>query len=438
MKPTRMLRSRSTHGFRIMKNWKRVETASGISTNKLLAYWLLGISLATISYIHERQTDFLIGILILLSFPNLIKSLIYLNKSELKYYIALIILALWSILPLSFNIEGQIIAGLYFLRAICIYLAIRFWISNHLEFYYFIKICITSVSLIVVIGLIELLLYLTFSYNPTTFYHSSYGLRFVGFSNNPNYFAHWLVILLGINIGYYLLPNNIFLNSKKFLLISLMLLSIGCLLTLSRGAWISMILMYLIVASRPIYEIIRFIKIKNRSVITTILVSTIVLSSVTYIAANPSSLERFFELIHGSGANRYEIWSISFDTYKNLPLQLQLFGVGGHQHPYYTFLDHYPHNNYILFLIEYGFLGLSFFLLCLLSIITYYFNSNPKESNLLLIYGFIGTLVFALSNDTFFTVHFWTLIALIFHSAAIRRKREAVPRISVHPERLSG
>jgi len=384
-----------------------------------IAFYLLAVSLGTVSWVNIRQTDVLIVLLLLFRIRSAVSHALSLTISEKLYLLLLCIMAAWSLNPSGYEIREQLIASLYFIRGALVYLVLRTWITNYQDLCYFLRTCAKVAAVIVGFGILELVLKYTIGYSPRTFYGSASGTaRFTGLAGNPNYFAHWLVILLGCTLMFPSMtcPDG---GKRGHMMTVLFLLICGCVLTMSRGAWVASGVSYTAFLLKVLYSLVKTGRV-HRSALTVLIFTTVgLLLSIVFITSDKYAMTRVNDALHGTGAHRYEAWELSLEAYSDFSPMCKIFGVGGQQHVYYVPFTYWPHNNYILWLMEYGVAGLIVFGLLLWIVVT----ARPRTSMgpPMLAFGLLGALTFAVSNDTLITTHFWVIVGLLLLESVIAR-----------------
>ena len=187
---------------------------------------------------------------------------------------------------------------------------------------------------------------------------------------NPNYIAFWVAMVA--LLGFSLYEKKII--SRKYFVFSFTILFIFILATLSRSVIISL------VAAILVSNFIGSIKFKSN----TILISknlVIALMSFLLIFLFLLIVTRYFDFAFAmrlfnfdefdnacvNDCGRNTIWTFLLESFYDAPLLLQLFGLSLHG---LIILDNpfpiYPHNNYILLLLNFGFLGLVGFVVWLI------------------------------------------------------------------------
>lgn len=191
---------------------------------------------------------------------------------------------------------------------------------------------------------------LTPSFAKSTGYVTTDGkaqYRIAAFISHPVYFGSFMSILIPIVIG-------IFLKKKQFRFLPIILLSILVLLeTLSRSAWINLIIILLLFyfyqknhpISLPQIKVSKAIIYSLTSLVALLLIITIIPSLITRFNSIPNLLSDQF----GSLYSRLNLARASIKITANYPL----FGVGLNG---FTFQNQSapPHNTFLIFFSELG------------------------------------------------------------------------------------
>lgn len=252
--------------------------------------------------------------------------------------------------------------------------------------------------------------------------------RIQAFSVEPLYFANFLLIPIGLGVAYFFGKVKLVI-SRRVLIPLLILLLVNFVLTVSRGAYIGLIvaLIFLFVCFfRRLFT--------WRNILTGILTIFIVgygvifaLSKGDYVATNEfvgHVLLRDFN-VGESIQGRLQTFRSALDMYRTSPV----FGVGlGNFGPNVSGKPYTPppggwpivNNQYIETLAETGVVGLSTFILVLLFLIIRSFiawrkTQDPflKSTMIGLLAAFIGVLVQYASFSTLYIIHIWVLIGLM-------------------------
>lgn len=387
------------------------------------AFILLSVALATPAFLYGSQIDTVLVLLGLVFIARIRHTLKTFQSADVFFVAALALFAVWSVLPSAPDFHSQLIGGLQFLRAILVYLLFRSLIVGQESFWRFVGIASVSAAAIVVLSLGELGLAQATDHEPLTFS----GSRLTGPAANPNYFAHWLVILLGLNAGrliwLYRPPEGGTTRSLRTQTRIFLVLTVGCVLTLSRGAWVAtglILLITLVLLARPV---LRGGTAYTQQVKTFGVLLFLAVGVVSSVVLNPSWLTRGITLFTSTDV-RYEVWPAALTWFSQASLSQQLLGVGAWQFEYYIpgIEISNAHNGYLSILVSYGLLGLGIFLGIILRVsATLYRRADPVRVSSL---GLVGALVFAVSNDTLVVVHYWTLMALLL-AGALSRARPA-------------
>lgn len=216
-----------------------------------------------------------------------------------------------------------------------------------------------------------------------------------------NGFAAFLGVLVSVTMGF--LGQVRKLWQKSFLFLIFLLISANIILTLSRGAWIAL----LIVCS---FLIIFYKSKENRLFFLLFLgIFTCLIFSI------PMVRERFLTIIKSGGdADRFRIWKAAFMMFKESPL----LGKGLGSFTYYSsrymnIVPQYAHNCYLQIMAETGLLGLVSFIWFLSAIISRGYKKLKKNSDSLYFGLFFGFLVFL--THSFFDTQLYTIkLSILF------------------------
>ncbi|GHG68032.1 polysaccharide polymerase [Alishewanella longhuensis] len=235
--------------------------------------------------------------------------------------------------------------------------------------------------------------------------------RLIGVVQDPNIFIYYASIF----IFYFGLKKQ-----KAFLdILCLVLLALCCLLTVSRGGLLALILVFSLVfinsffrfLLRPKFTLSFFAGLL--SLIVFIYIAVLFLSSVDDVI---SIIERRLSSA-ASGSGRFEIWINGLSLWQQSPL----FGIGWHNFLYYNsnffMRDNYAHNTFLEVLVETGIVGFTIYFLFFLSFfysILKVINSDSRKIYLLFTFVamvlMLNNLSLIISEATFF------LMAVVYMS----------------------
>jgi O-antigen ligase len=241
------------------------------------------------------------------------------------------------------------------------------------------------------------------------------SVRVYSVFSNPNVLGQYLVLIVPITIGMFFIRKD---KLEKVVYSGMSLVMLICLiLTLSRGAWLGMMVALAI-----------FVFLKDKRLI--ILGATLLLTLPFVL---PSSVINRFTSIgnlkESSSAYRYSVWIGSIDIIKDFWIAGIGIGTKAFEfiYPGYavvgaTYALH-SHNFYLQIIIETGILGFAVFLIMLL---TFYKNmfSTARESDdntlstlaIALISGMSGYLFYGIFDNSWYdfrmVLMFWIITAL--------------------------
>lgn len=254
------------------------------------------------------------------------------------------------------------------------------------------------------IGIIQLLnqhplgryIELTPSFTQDIFYTTTDGAtqyRASGFVSHPVYFGTLLCMLLPISIAYYLNSLSQKNKLKKYLTLSIIIVSLVTTLgTLSRSTWINLFIIFLLFYPKLIKNKIKPSKLFLIGSLLLITMSPLLLTRI-------DSIKTLFSTPGSNGSYRLKTIYQSLLATKNHPL----FGIGINQFPSYVLNNFYEpfgspapvHNTFFLFLSELGIpAGITFILFCIHIIKSKYHQvkKNPIAFSIL-----IGVITFIIS-----------------------------------------
>lgn len=227
------------------------------------------------------------------------------------------------------------------------------------------------------------------------------NLAVSGAFQHYNDFAAFLGVLVFIVIGFLGYVRKLWQKALLFLIF--LLISVNVVLTLSRGAWISLLIVYLF--------LIIFIKNKKNK----LLFGLFLASFIGVIFSFPSLKERFLLIAKDGGdADRFKVWKVALTMFSESPL----FGKGlglfmSHFSKYINISIQYAHNCYLQILAETGLLGFVSFVWFLGEIIFRGYKKLREKPDSLLFGLFFGLMVF-LIHSFFDTQLFSVRLSLLF------------------------
>ncbi|MFH1772620.1 MAG: O-antigen ligase family protein [Candidatus Omnitrophota bacterium] len=236
------------------------------------------------------------------------------------------------------------------------------------------------------------------------------GFTAIGASlKNYNDFASFLTVSFFINCGFIIFFKKAWQKTPFFLLAILILSNLY--LTFSRGAWLSFIvvclLMFAVLSDR-----------KNKNIFIIFL-----LVFIFGIFSFPTLTERFLLIVKSGGdADRLRLWKAALLMFKDSPFLGKGLGTFMHYITEYEkgMLPQYTHNCYLQILAETGLAGFACFLLFLGKIILTGYRQLIKERNsvysglfaallVFLIHSFFDTQLFSLK----LSILFWILLSFV-------------------------
>ena len=221
-----------------------------------------------------------------------------------------------------------------------------------------------------------------------------------------NDFAAFLGVLVFIVIGFLGYVKKLWQKVPLFLMF--LLTSVNVILTLSRGAWISLLGVCLFLTI--------FIKDKKNK----LLFILFIVSFIGIIFSFPLLRERFIFIVKDGGdTDRFRVWRIALAMFQRSPLLGQ--GIGTFMGRFFEFNSlffprlfiQYAHNCYIQILAETGLLGFVSFMWFLGEIIFRGYKKLRKKSDSLFFGLFFGLCVF-LIHSFFDTQLFSVRLSLLF------------------------
>jgi len=228
-------------------------------------------------------------------------------------------------------------------------------------------------------------------------------LAITGSFHHYNGFASFLGVLIFITIGFLGQVKKFWQKTPLFLI--LLLISANVILTLSRGAWLSLFIASLFLA----------IFINNRR--TKVFLLLFLISFTWIILSIPLLRERLFTVVKSGGdANRFKVWKMALKISMDSPLLGK--GLGSFTKLVSSYgggiiMPQYAHNCYLQLLAETGLLGLVSFMWFLGIIISKGFRELKERFTSLFFGLFFGFLVF-LTHSFFDTQLFTVRLSILF------------------------
>lgn len=213
---------------------------------------------------------------------------------------------------------------------------------------------------------------------------------------DANYFSCFIGISMLITI--FLLKSH---KKRLFYYISLLIQSICLMALISRGAILAFCLAALFYFRKQLlsFKIVGY---------------AIALSLIIWVFYQSGLLEgvllRFASEDMATGSGRDHIWEVGLTTFLSKDPMIILFGAGEGQAinmAYFSFAHWSPHNNYLEILFNYGFVGLSLFLIFLASL---FLSGKNKEKRTILLFILINCMTIVPFT---FVTPLWIVIALL-------------------------
>jgi O-antigen ligase len=244
---------------------------------------------------------------------------------------------------------------------------------------------------------------------------SNVSVRVYSVFNNPNVLGQYLVLIVPITVGLFFIRKD---KLEKVVYAGMSLAMIICLLlTLSRGAWLGMMVALAI-----------FVFLKDKRLIV---LGAIMLLILPFVLP-PSVISRFASignLKESSSAYRYVVWLGSIEVIKDFWIAGIGIGTKAFEfiYPGYAMVGAkyalHSHNFYLQILIETGVLGFVVFLIMLLTFYKTIFSTIRKsEDNTLstlsisFILGMSGYLFYGIFDNSWYdfrmVLMFWIIAAL--------------------------
>ena len=283
-----------------------------------------------------------------------------------------------------------------------------------------------------------------------------FGGRLESSLGQPNFFAHFLAIVLPISI-YGLFTTK--KRSSTALLLIIVILELYCLLlTYSRAAWLAIIITSV---SYALFALIRLrikkAKAKPKPLRHGLLI-IFALIAFLFISfySNSYYLVRFkstFDTNSGSNFYRIHYWKTSVAEYTNFPPLKKLFGLGpdtqgllfaSHARPYlakYETLNTFPgraHNLFLDILLQFGLVGLFSFSALVFIVIKKalrFVGDNPERNQAHLVIALLFSLLAYFINNLFSfslvvsSIYFFLILALLARIPSINSHLQ-VPKTS--------
>lgn len=239
--------------------------------------------------------------------------------------------------------------------------------------------------------------------------------RGIGLFFNPNYYAVSLLMSLSLILG---MKNFNEISKKNKLLYSFMftILSLDLFMTYSRSAIVAYGLTLIL------YFLIN-VNIKNRlkptSILKVIFLIPLTLSALMYSVSRINFLQNIFQnvsqrFIDAGESSRFDMWSNGYSLFRSEVLYT-IMGVGGNQFVNFTEFGIHtsPHNGFLRFLYEGGFIGAILLIMLLLFLFTRVFNLKKLRITSPFFIALTAMIFISLGNDMFEVRSFWIIASLI-------------------------
>ncbi|WP_223701141.1 O-antigen ligase family protein [Sutcliffiella deserti] len=246
--------------------------------------------------------------------------------------------------------------------------------------------------------------------------------RLIGLLEDPNFFVFYNTIFF----AYYLCHQH---NWKNRL--GLILCIAANLLTLSRGGFVALVIMFAVylVLNKPYKQM----KILVGSVLSLSLLAYIVIVQLKFDMLGMIN-SRFEDFSTDGGSGRFELWGRAWSFFSDN----MIFGIGAFNFSDYNLFRHNDtltvHNTFLDILSESGLVGISFFLIFifLIFIQLWKFNVHREKQYLFLTYiGFVIQMMFlsVIINDMFFV--YLAILSTYLHS--IQQEKYNKKQLETYP-----
>ncbi|MDD5488141.1 MAG: O-antigen ligase family protein [Candidatus Omnitrophica bacterium] len=238
-----------------------------------------------------------------------------------------------------------------------------------------------------------------------------------------NDYAALLAVILFVNVGIFLRYRNIW--ARVAVSLSQILVVLDLLFTYSRGAWVSVVLVIMLLS---------FVFLRTRHMLFALLAFAVFIS---LISLDPSISQRvMYMTIKGGDAGRLDIWKAGFLMVKDSPVigcGLNTFTARLQEHSMYS--NQYAHNCYVQILAETGIAGLISFLALICVAMARAFNGLKARANGILL-GLFGGMSAFLAHSFFDTqlytirlsILFWAMMGLISVLTSANAERPGTTR----------
>ena len=340
--------------------------------------------------------EWMLAILAIVALVGNFRSILAAIKTPQSFWIALLLLATGlSVFISPVPIKAAGIWKAYFFEPVVFFFLIRALISDEARRRRLVNCIAISVLYLSMFGLYQ---FLTLENLPPSWWAVDVASRRItSLLNHPNALA----LLLGPMLAFLVFWPGKTVLSWTALVSGFLALY----LSFSRASWLAILITTLIVGG--------FSKHWKKMLIAGVLMATLVMIV-------PFSREKILTLASGtdpSKENRYVLWSAAVDMLRQSPF----FGVGlmGFHEKFKTYplgpdqvVQNYPHNFFLNFWLETGFLGL----VAIIAILIGFFRRLKKELKPPLLAAMLVILLHGLVDVPYFkndlSIFFWMLLAL--------------------------
>jgi O-antigen ligase len=302
----------------------------------------------------------LFGLLVIIEKKSELKSL------PLKYFLLLTSVLAAASLFWSADFAISLIELIYLLVPFSMYLIAYVYFNDRLSFIKLLLIAIFS-SIIPLITALGQLITGSYFYEPD----SSLG-RLIGTLDHPNTLGLFLVLIIGLLVSFYLAKPDQKIKHNKSIVLYLLALAFFLVLTYSRTSWLCLAIL-----------IILLIFIARKIIL--LLLTSLPIALVLFLAFENIRyrLMEIFDLsIFNSITARLNIWQVAWEKFLEQPIFG--YGIGLSERTIELAKDwqggtSLPHNDFLLFGLELGIVGVIFYLLYTLGAIYQTFKAFKKS-----------------------------------------------------------
>ncbi len=261
---------------------------------------------------------------------------------------------------------------------------------------------------------------------------TSVRTRVFSIFGSPNIMGDFMVMFapMAAGMAYYCKDWK----AKAFFWCCTFAMCLACLFTMSRGAWVAMVVAVLI-----------FALLHDRKLFLLVLAAGFVALFIPFVASRIGYLftdEFAASTSNGGRGSRWEIGLTYLSESPILGVGLGMFGGAiAMQHKIYSWISYFYMDNYYLkILVEMGYLGLTFFILLLVGLVLVSFRAIWRTKQLEgegtsplcvgMFAGLCGVLTHCyfenIFEEPYMMAYFWMIAAMIVYLGFFRRDREAV------------